>query len=431
MKYGSYIKNIRQILDIKQKDLTNCNLSKNLLSNIEKDKTNLVPQKAIMIFKTAVEISLSKNIYIDIDFDELLNDNECYTCIKEAYEKCFELKGRIAYKKFLKEEELGEIHSLVRRNTLGMVTFYLYYHAARLVEHCDVLKLNTYFHALHFLKWQPMAEHLELFKKTLMEVRAMAETHGRYNDLYYFFETLKNAEASYTYRINPSTFMYLGQYAYELNMIKNSIGYLQDYQENIVDQKPEEYFEIYEKLAKLYLINGQKNKALKILTKDLDKLSYKKYLPYEVCYRALIIKHAMGIETYNKDILESSKRLLEINELQQGAMTMLAYEVLLEHLVCDDYLKLASKVLDDAYENAKTEKEKCHVLYLELVYSQVPTDKRKFIERALTLSTFDVAASTELEYAKVMLKAHSSIASLDDEVQEAYYIKIESLKSSM
>ena len=92
MEYNYIIKEAREKLGIYKRDLAGENLSKNLLSNIEAGKTNLTPQKALMLYRRFLEISLKKEIFIEVDFDELLYNNDEYNRLKEANSICKMLK---------------------------------------------------------------------------------------------------------------------------------------------------------------------------------------------------------------------------------------------------------------------------------------------------------------------------------------------------
>lgn len=184
MKYGNYIRDIRKHLKITQDELSGINISRNLISSIEKNKTNLIPQKGILIMEKLIEASLEKNVMIDIKFDDLLGHYPRYHQIKEAHKFCKDI-----YDATLKYDKLEialletDIETLSHYD-IGLLKFFVYYYSARYLRfYSKELAIKYYFKSLECLKWLYPLEKESIFSTALREVTPLANEYKMYSKL--------------------------------------------------------------------------------------------------------------------------------------------------------------------------------------------------------------------------------------------------------
>ena len=75
MSYGQMIRTDRKKLGFNQLNLANDNISRTLISEIEKSNMSLITTKALLIYKKVINESDLVNIERDVNFDGVLKDN--------------------------------------------------------------------------------------------------------------------------------------------------------------------------------------------------------------------------------------------------------------------------------------------------------------------------------------------------------------------
>lgn len=187
MKYGNSIKIARKSLRASQADIANINISRNLISSIEKGHTNLVPQKGLIIYERLLEISLEKQKLIEFELDGLLSDLPRYNHLKEAYKFCSDLFNVISDEGVIDLEELEANLDQVNQYDTGLIKFFTYLFSARYYKKYSKEKSYKYYiEALEFLKWHYPLQKESLFSMTLNEATPLGYALKQYDTLSYY-----------------------------------------------------------------------------------------------------------------------------------------------------------------------------------------------------------------------------------------------------
>lgn len=165
MNYGEVIRSTREHLDLFQRDLSNTNLSRNLLSNIEHGKTSLTPNKALMIYKSLVEHALLKDIEIDIEFDILLATNDEYRVFKLVYETCKRLKHH-----HVPEEDLYIVEKTLKKWKLGSIEFFYLTRKAQSKHFENEVRTQAYMDSLDYVIQNKDYKFIEQYGRSLHEM---------------------------------------------------------------------------------------------------------------------------------------------------------------------------------------------------------------------------------------------------------------------
>jgi len=169
MYFGEIIKKTREKLGLIQMDLQTPNLSRNLLSGIEHDKTALTPAKAMILYKQFVDYSWIREIEIDIQFDEVLGNNEEYIRLREANDICLSLYQMIKKDKIVQTNLLQVNYDILddyRNVDLGILGFSIPYFLGQFAEKNEDYKKaqNLYYAALDNLIVTRRVDIIDLFK---------------------------------------------------------------------------------------------------------------------------------------------------------------------------------------------------------------------------------------------------------------------------
>lgn len=168
---GKVLKNIRKQLGLTQKDVATMNMSPNLISMIETNQVELTPQKALMLYRKYVEVSLIKAIPIDLNFDGLLKETPAYQALKKAYHICIQLNENMSNGEHLSLVELEMFVSFAHRNDVGLATYFILVGAAKCLDEPFASEKEKWLtDALEFLKWYPFEEVHDLYAQCLKEV---------------------------------------------------------------------------------------------------------------------------------------------------------------------------------------------------------------------------------------------------------------------
>lgn len=183
------LKKIRNQLGLTQKDVADNNLSPNMLSTIETGKSSLTKQKALLLYKKYIEASFTKNISIDIDFDDLLSKNIEYQKYKMANDICSMLRDRVEHKDELSELQLEEYVKFALKTKIGLMRYFILIYSSQLLnEKNKTLKMQWCYKALDFLRWKDFSKISRLYKKALDIVKLLAFREHEYIKLIDYYE---------------------------------------------------------------------------------------------------------------------------------------------------------------------------------------------------------------------------------------------------
>lgn len=228
MDYGKQIRLARDTLKIFQREIADENLSRNLLSDIEKGKVNLVPSKAWIIYKKIIEIAWNSGIYYELEFDAVLEDFEAYRLMKHANHICKSLQdmttGIIAFdRKFLMNaSKLAAMHEV------GLLRFHIYLLTARVYRRNNLIEeaADAYLEAMDFMRWQMDEKVCEQYETCLKEATAVLYDIRRYEGLLKCTLNYFKLSKGHKIEVGPSWLFNIGLYYQKLQIFDQSNEYL-------------------------------------------------------------------------------------------------------------------------------------------------------------------------------------------------------------
>ena len=272
MKYGSNIKNAREKLNLYQKDIASFNLSRNFISNIESGKSRLTPSKALMIFKKIIEFSVKKSKYLEIEFNDLLLENEEYINLRDGYSICKKLNDFLESNTKLNKNDLNEYIEFADKNDIGILRYYIYYYSASLLDIENEYKLQIYFKALDYLKWTKMEFVLELYKKCLSDLVKLAYKYSKFDLLIHYYEILLNGEEQFRFKVDLKIYYNLALFYKYLEKYDLALKNLERYLENNDDMSMEHIINAMIVKATILTKTNKITEGFKIYEEILDKL---------------------------------------------------------------------------------------------------------------------------------------------------------------
>lgn len=358
MEYGSRIRETRISLGLTLMDLKDSNISHNMVSHIETGASNLVPSKALMLYKKLIEEGMRQNKCLDLEFDSILSSNESYLNYKNAKEIICKLRNSIDESASLDIEELKQHVAFAKRNDIGILSYYIFLYCARLIDSSNnQLRIETYYSALDYLRWyKENKRNIKLFEDTLFEVTPDAYSMMDFEVLIKYYEHYVTTSEHYAYYVRSSTYFNLGLMYKKIENFPQSTKYIDKYL-------------------------------------NLDTLPNK-----EDPLDAMILKANVFIDSGN--IIEGIRLY---NEILQNDLNDIAKSICLSNLVfnianseidinSNDYLSKLVE-LENIYKNAETEKSFKYQSPLSLAtgyeYLGYITNALKYYEEAFRLATFD------------------------------------------
>lgn len=323
MNYGIMIKNARVELGLYLRELSEENLSFNLLSNIEKGKTKLTKQKGLMLYKRILEYSWEKNIFPEINFDELLKDTVEYTIIRKANKHCLFLKKKINFGETLKRDEYLKSIEIANDKNIGLLSYFIYSMLIELLpEEMGLEKLNTCHDILDFLRWFNLSEHIDKFKSNLEKSIPYSYQYNKIQLTIKYYNILLAAQKKYHYRVDFNSYFNLAILNKREKLYDISLYYLKEYLKSkpILDLEEEAEVKIIE--ASLLSNMGNVDDALVLYSKLSKRLSGQgiEYLE-ALCYGNSIhriFKHKIEEKTemvtyYLKKLDSIIKKVIDLN----------------------------------------------------------------------------------------------------------------------
>lgn len=271
MDYGTMIRNAREELGLYLKDLAQENLSFNLLSNIEKGKTKLTKQKALMLYKSILEHSWGKKVFPELSFDELLEESEEYMALKQTHEFCWSLKEKNSV---ISEEEYIKSKEVAAKKNIGMLTYFIHSEVVRLLpEEMSYEKLSTYHEILDFLRWSDISENIEKFKSNLLESIPYSYKHNKLETTIKYYTILLEAETKYNFRVDSKTYFNLAILTKREKQYNASLRYLNKYKNSTSYLSLADEAEVKIIKASLLANTGEVEKALDIYLSLSERLN--------------------------------------------------------------------------------------------------------------------------------------------------------------
>lgn len=271
MDYGIMIRNARETLGLYQRDLSQDKFSSNLLSNIEKGKTNLTKQKAMMLYTKILEFSWKKNIFPELNFDELMENDVEYVTLRRAHHLCIGLKDKIRLKECIDAKEYIFLKDFAHNEKIGMLSYYLYRLIVQsLAEDMTSEKLETYHDILDFLRWENLGDNTEEFRSNLEASIPYSYVENKIGQTLTYYYILLEAQKKYNYRVDSNTYYNLVIFNKREKNYDESYKFLNKYLKSKSYLSLEEEAEIKILEASLMSNIGKNDESLKLYS-DLSK----------------------------------------------------------------------------------------------------------------------------------------------------------------
>ncbi len=223
MYLGDVILKTRKKLGLYQRDLASEFLSRNLLSNIEKNKTNLVPNKALIIYSKCIEVSVIKSIPIELNFDILLSNNDTYHSYKKAYSISNKLKAALDNNEAINFEILNTYLHFAETNNLEFLGFFIFKYCGNLfqLQNNNFKATTSYFSALECFRIYLRSGDISLYSNVIFSLTKTVSLDEDYQKLVQYFNYY--LEISKEKNLKISINMY-----YNLALYNKIAGYFQD-----------------------------------------------------------------------------------------------------------------------------------------------------------------------------------------------------------
>lgn len=409
MKYGRSIKSARAKLNIFQKDISNENLSKNLLSNIEKDKTNLTPQKGLMIYKRLLEHAVLKKIHIDIEFDELLNNNKEYFSIKKTYKICWDLINIINLNAHIDIDRARNLLDYLKFNRHDILTYHgLYYISKALDERHKIEKVDVLCKALDYIKVMDMSVNMFIYRKHLYESVNLLYEERKFDKLIDYFDDLRAAQKCYSNKVEPSIYYNLALFHSKLGNFDVALKYYDLYEKQCEDISLIDRLDLLNNKAvilsetkklneaiDLYIIGAKESRNANLLIQESLFLSNIVY--YVATNDLLYLK-----ELFNTSFIRLKEIYPEILKSNAGRSSLIL-NLAVGYYYKGDSLS-AEKYFEQAYTLATNDSRKIIVLSDAFDYYRL-CNKLPVIKLRLNSIDQDLLSRKELEvYYQLLLK---------------------------
>lgn|GEM_PF-5432092 len=226
MKYGNEIKTARKILGLNQDNLANDNLSRNLISDIEKDKINLVPSKALIIYKALIEEAAKQEKNIKLNFDELLGENEVYKNLRNIYSIYLELIESSNYDFSISKLKNYKFNFL--RHDIGLLKYYVLLKVFEITPESEIeFRTETLMDALAFLRWEVFNKIQVNFRITLEKITPIANRLGKQEELIYYYKYYEDNMIRSGHSINPKIYYNLALFYKKIENYSEAYNYLE------------------------------------------------------------------------------------------------------------------------------------------------------------------------------------------------------------
>ena len=146
------------------------------------------PSKALIIYRKCIEIAWTKDVTLELNFDDILKDNDEYNSLKKAHLICSTLKEMQDINDTPDADQLIEFTVFAKENNIGLMRFFILYYCGLLLGKIDEKRLQckVLFEALDFLKWLKRSEIIGLYEDCLKAVLIPAYRLSEYEKLIHY-----------------------------------------------------------------------------------------------------------------------------------------------------------------------------------------------------------------------------------------------------
>lgn len=273
MNYGQMIRTARKKLGLNQSDLANDNISRTLISEIEKGNTNLVSTKALLIYKKLINESYLQDIEIELDFDGVLKDNFEYLQLRQAREVLTLLINVREKKKKISAYELENYRLFALRSEIGIFKYYIFRELALHERENHEFKIKVLFNALDFLKWQNFEEIYVFYDQTLKEVTLPAYNNRLFEKLIHYYKYQKDRLMEIEVFIEPRIYYNLSLFNDFILDYEKAYRYLDKYLEYKTTLSSIDYYDALIGRARLATRFGRYAIGIKLYEELLNTMS--------------------------------------------------------------------------------------------------------------------------------------------------------------
>jgi tetratricopeptide (TPR) repeat protein len=377
LKYGEMIKKARTDLKLNQSILTSSNLSTAAVSDIEKEKVNLTSSKALLIYEILVTQSFEKNIKIELNFDELLNDNIKYSQMRQARNIIDKLRKAKENNEDVQKFELENDRLFAIRNDVGMLKYFIFRAIAELTEDKE-FKVKVLFNSLDYLKWLKFEEIHEKYDETLKKVTSISYETQSIKELLNYYEFFEQNSLDLGIQIQPIVYFNLGLlYA---RMLKYELAYKNV--ERYIDFNRE--LELSDRIDALIILgnisteNGEFHKGINIYRKALELCQTGNYVTQEA---KLLSNLILNISINNLDLKDEIKTYIDKLKFISDNSSSYQYSRYLNLSIGSFYIERFddfNQYLIQSISFSKSENEKLRVLDEVLKFVKNKDEIKKF-----------------------------------------------------
>lgn len=405
MGYGEMIRSARKALKLNQSDMSNENISRTLISEIEKENINLVPSKAFLIYKKLIIESCSQDVEVEINFDELLGDNINYVQLKQAKDILDRLKGSIKTNDPIQQFELENIRLFALRHDIGILKYYIFKALARLSTKNVEFHVKVLFNALEFLKWEKFENIYEEYDQTLKEVTQNAYKNRMAKELIYFYEFQKERLIEMGIPVESRIYYNLSIFYEHSGDIKKAYNYIVKYLEYKSMLNSDDYYDALLSQARLSTKSGKYAEGISYYEELLSifgsNKSKKSFVLSNILYNIPKLDYDYDLEkikSYVEELVSLLPKIIETRDFEYIPFVNLAigYDLL------DNYL-MSTQYLEQALFYAHTDDSKANIIIDSLNYIKC-IDYNFLVNTIITVKINKMNPKILPSYLKILLQ---------------------------
>jgi transcriptional regulator with XRE-family HTH domain len=321
MKYGQMIRVARKKLGLNQSDLSNKNISRTLISEIEKENTKLVESKALMIYKKLVKEAYIQDQPIDLDFDGVLKNNFEYVQLKQAREILIFLTDAKKEQKRISKFELENYRLFALRGEIGIFKYFIFRELALHSEDNNEFKVKVLFNALDYLKWLNFKHIHEHYDDTLKAVTPIAYKERLFKELIHYYKYQRDSLIEIEGFIEARVYFNLSLLYEDIGNYEKAFNFLDKYFEYKTRLTLKDYYDALLGKARLSTRSGKYREGIKLYEELLQLISGEKYkLQRSIVLGNMLFNIPKLEEDYSEDKIYSY--LEELNEMMLEVLEM-------------------------------------------------------------------------------------------------------------
>lgn len=409
---GLELKKIRKQLGLTQKNVSTNNLSPNLLSMIETNQVELTPQKALMLYKKYIEISLIKNIQITLDFDYLLSQSGEYIILKKAFGICSKLNLSLQNNERVSLLELEDYVSFARSKEIGLLRYFILSNSAEMLnQNSEPLKEQWLTEALDTLKWFSFKDIHHLYEKTLKLLNPLCFNYKGFEKINAYTIFLIDKLNENHLQVDPNLYYNVSLYYSNQKKYTDAYKYFIQYEEKITHLSMNDKFDNLILKSVILSQTHQANEAFNLLELGLKWLEGLED-PCFINYKAIILGNIIYESIVHNFNPYLSKLALYVKELEKIIPTLNLFQVQKRSLYTNlsigctkiKALEKSQMYLKMAFEASDSSEEKFNVLHNYLSVCEFNDLDVRLIDSILTIHLNELNLTNREHFLLVLLE---------------------------